>query len=65
VHEFKSPESLGNSQSSASIEDLCWNYYPDFGRPLPALHSVAESIASTRWHVFFTLLGFQFLRWHH
>jgi len=34
----------------------------DFGRPLPALRSVAEPVASTRWQIFFTILSFQFLR---
>ena len=32
----------------------------DFGRPLPALRSVAEPVASTRWQIYFTVLSFQF-----
>jgi len=36
----------------------------DFSRPLPALHSVAEPVASTRWQIFFTVLSFKFFRWY-
>ena len=32
----------------------------NFGRPLPALRSVAEPVASIRWQIFFTVLSFQF-----
>jgi len=28
----------------------------DFGRPQPALHSVADPIQSARWQIFFTVL---------
>jgi len=31
----------------------------DFGRPQPALHSVADPVPSTRWQIFFTVLRAQ------
>jgi len=33
--------------------------HADFGRPQPALHSVANPVRSTRWQIFFTVLRAQ------